>query len=294
MAKLFDETFLKRLEYLHLVSKKVYAGGQRAERRSKRVGSGLEFADHRDYTPGDDLRTMDWTVYARMERLLVRLYEEEEDLMIYLLLDCSQSMALRLGATSKWEQAARLTAALGYLGLANMDRVSVIPFGSKLLGRMPPTRGKNQVFKLFNFIESLETGGPTRMEDCLRKFVHQNKRRGMAVVMSDFYDPAGYDEALNYLRYNRYEPFIIHLYDEDEMKPTLRGDLSLVDCETGDVREITVTPRLLKRYQQVHKEFCERLEQTCKARQLSYFRTPIQVPYDDVVLRIFRSGGFLK
>ena len=125
-------------------------------------------------------------------------------------------------------------------------------------------------------------------------FVHQNKRRGMAVLLSDFYDPRGYDEAVNYLRYNNFEPFVIQLFDEHEAKPSLRGDLSLVDCETGEVRELTVTPRILARYRKLHADFCERLQLYCKSRHISCFRTPIQVPYDEIVLRIFRAGGFLK
>lgn len=294
MSKLFDESFLRRLEYLHLVSRKVYAGTNHAERRSKKVGSGLEFADHRDYSPGDDFRYMDWTIYARMEKMLVRLHEEEEDLLIYFLVDCSRSMSMGIGDTTKFQHAARLAAALAYIGLANLDRVCIVPFGDELKGRLPPTRGKNQIFKVFRALEGIEPGGVTDMAASLRKFVHQNKRRGMAVVLSDFYDPNGYDEALNYLRYNNFEPFIVHLFDEDEMKPDLRGDLSMVDCETGDVREITITPRILARYKQLHDEFCERLEGYCKKRAMSYFRTPIQVPYDEVVLRIFRAGGFLK
>ncbi|MFT7623431.1 MAG: hypothetical protein ACI9WU_002614 [Myxococcota bacterium] len=292
--ELFDEQFLRRLETLHLVSKRVHAGAQKAERRSKKVGSGLEFADHRDYAAGDDLRHLDWRVFARMEKMLVRVYEEEEDLQIYFLLDCSQSMSVGYGGTTKWQHAARLAAALGYVGLANLDRVSVVPFGAQILDRMPPTRGKNQVFKLFRFIEGLETGGVTCMGDSLRKFVHQNKRKGMAVILSDFYDPAGYEDAINYLRYNNFEPMVMHLTDEDEVKAALRGDLTLVDCETGAVREITVTPKLLRRYAQVHKEFCDQLERHCKTKNVSYFRTPIQLPWDDTILQLFRAGGFLK
>jgi uncharacterized protein (DUF58 family) len=294
MTPMFDENFLRRLEYLNLVSRKVYAGSQRAERRSKKVGSGLEFADHRDYSPGDDTRYMDWTVYARMEKMLIRLHEEEEDLLIYFLVDCSKSMSMGVGETSKFQHAARLAAALAYIGLANLDRVCIVPFGDELKGRLPPTRGKNQIFKVFKTLQSIEPGGTTNLNASLKKFVHQNKRRGMAVVLSDFYDPSGYEEALNYLRYNNFEPFVIHLFDDDEMNPSLRGDLSMVDCETGDVREITITPRILKRYKELHDQFCERLEGFCKKRSVSYFRTPIQVPYDEVVLRIFRSGGFLK
>lgn len=294
MSVLFDEAFLRRLEYLHMVSRKVYSGKQRAERRSKKVGSGLEFADHRDYSPGDDFRYLDWQVFARMERMLIRLHEEEEDLQIYILLDCSRSMSLSLGEISKFDQAAKIAAALAYVGLANLDRVAIVPFGEKLEQRLPPTRGKNQIFKVFRFLEGIKPGGPTRLNASLKQFVHQNKRRGMAVILSDFYDPEGYDDALSYLRYNGYEPFAIHLVDELEMTPSLRGDLSVVDCETGEVKEITVTPRMLARYKEVHQEFCRNLEACCKQRQASYFRTAIQVPWDEIVLRIFRAGGFLK
>ena len=294
MSALFDEAFLRRLEYLHLVSRKVYAGRTHAERRSKKVGSGIEFADHRDYSPGDDFRYLDWKVYARMERMLIRLHEEEEDLLVYLLIDASKSMSLSLSATSKFEHAARLAAALAYVGLANLDRVAIIPFGEKLDQQLPIVRGKNQIFKVFRFLEGIKPGGPTRLNHSLKAFVHQNKRPGLAVILSDFYDPAGYEEALSYLRYNNYEPFVIHLYDEEELNPTLRGDLSVVDCETGEVKDITVTPRLLARYREVHQEFCADLESKCKSRQASYFRTPVQVPYDEIVLRIFRTGGFLK
>jgi len=294
VSALFDEQFLRRLEYLHLVSRKVYSGQQRAERRSKKVGSGLEFADHRDYAPGDDFRYLDWKVYARMERMLIRLHEEEEDLSVYLLVDCSKSMAIGSSGTSKFTHAARLAAALGYIGLANLDRVSLVPFGDRLFTRVPPLRGKNQVFKLFRSLEAIEPEGRTALNECVRMFVHQQKRRGMAVLLSDFYDPAGYNEAVNLLRYNGFEPFVIHLFDDDELNPGLRGDLSMVDCETGTVREVTVTPRLLRRYQKLHRDFCDTLEGFCKSRNVSYFRTPIQVPYDEAILRIFRAGGFLK
>lgn len=294
MPTLFDESFLKRLESLHLVSRKVFAGRQRAERRSKKVGSGLEFADHRDYTPGDDVRYMDWTVYARMEKMLLRLHEEEEDLTIYLLLDCSQSMAMGLGESSKFEQAARVAAALAYIGLANLDRVCIVPFGNKLMTHLPPTRGKRQIFKIFNFIEGLTPAGPTHLKDCLKNFVHQHKRRGMAVVLSDFYDPQGYQEALSYLRYHNFEPFMIHLFDEQELNPALRGDIAIVDCETGETREITITPKILARYRCLHVQFCDELESFCRKHNASYVRSPIQCPFDEIVLRIFRAGGFVK
>ncbi len=294
-SRVFDEAFLHRLESLYLVSRKIAAGREHAERRSKKIGSGLEFADHRDYTPGDDIRHLDWQVYARTEKMLLRRYEEEEDLVVYFLLDASRSMGMGLGEVTKLDLAIRLAAALGYVALANLDRMCVVPFGDKILERMPPTRGKNQIFKVFRFLEGIEAGGPTSLEEAARKFVHQNKRRGMVVVLSDFYDPKGYETALNVLRYHGYEVLAVHLFDEAELTPeALRGDLSVIDCETGEMKEVTITPRLLAKYREVHARFSDTLRDFCKKSQIGYFKTPIQVPYDDVVLRIFRSGGFLQ
>jgi len=294
VRSLFDERFLKRLEHLHLVSRKIVAGRQRADRRSKRVGSGLEFADHRDYAPGDDFRYLDWTVYARMEKLLLRMYEEEEDLTVYFLVDASQSMDLRLGETSKFDHAALVAAALAYVALANLDRVCVVPFADRIIDRLPPTRGKNQIFKVFQFLENLPTGGVTNLNQCVRQFVHQNSRRGMVVVLSDFFDPQGFSDGINYLRYNRYEPLVVHLTDDNEINPVLRGDMTIVDCETGRRQDVTITPRVLERYRQLHQELSKGLEQLCRRTEISYFRTPIQIPTDEVVLRIFRAGGFLR
>ena len=142
----FDERFLRKLEYLHIMSKKIAAGQARAQRKTRIVGSGLEFADHRNYSPGDDMRNIDWKVYGRTNKLFLKLFEEEEDLYIYFLLDTSKSMTLGFEPT-KWDYAKQCAAALGYIGLSNLDRVSIIPFSAKLDGRMPPTRGKAQIFK---------------------------------------------------------------------------------------------------------------------------------------------------
>lgn len=288
----FDEKFLRKLDYLYIMSKKIASGAARAQRKTRIVGSGLEFADHRNYSPGDDMRNMDWKVYGRTNKLFLKLFEEEEDLYIYFLLDVSQSMTL--GTPNKWEYAKRTAAALGYIGLSNLDRVSVIPFSSKLDGRMPPTRGKAQIFKIFDFLSSVEPGKHTSLGDAFKTFIAQNKRKGIACVISDFYDPTGFEQGLNYLRYHKFEPIIIHLFDERELDPQLNGELQLVDCETGEIREVTVTPQILKRYRQVWDEFCGEVESYCSKRDILYFRVPIQVPFDDLVLRVFRAGGFLK
>lgn len=288
----FDEAFLKKLEYLYIVSKKIVAGASRAQRKTRIVGSGLEFADHRNYAAGDDLRTLDWKIYARTEKLFLKLFEEEEDLYIYFLVDTSPSM--RMGDPDKWSYARRLTAALAYIGLSNLDRVSVVPFSSALDGRLPPARGKAQIFKVFEFLNSVRPGDTTRLGEAFRTFVTQNKRRGIAVVVSDFYDPEGFEAGLNFLRYHKFEPMVIQLYDERELDPSFRGDLQLVDCETGDVTDVTVTSSLKREYVKAFEAWAEELEEYCLKRNILYFKAPIQVPFDELVLRVFRAGGFLS
>lgn len=289
---LFDERFLRTVEHLHMVSRKVFAGNLRAERRTRKVGSGIEFADHRTYARGDDFRYIDWNLYGRLDRLLLRLFEEEEDLHIYLLVDCSDSMAI--GTPPKLHYAMKVSAALSYVGLANLDRVSIVPFSSKLLGRLPPSRGKNRIFRVFEFLRSCEIGGQTDVAEAMKQFVGQHKRRGLAVLVSDFYDPRGFEEGINTLRYNRFEPFVLQVYDEREAAPNLAGDLTLVDCETGELREVTVSRALLEAYTREHEKYCKELENFCTSRAVPFFRTHTAVPFDELVLRIFRAGGFLR
>jgi len=292
-SKLFDEAFLKKLEYLHMVSRKVFTGNLRAERRTRKVGSGIEFADHRTYSRGDDFRYIDWNLYGRLDKLLLRLFEEEEDLYIYILVDCSDSMAIG-NPLPKMHYAMQIGAALTYVGLANLDRVAIIPFSDHLIGRLPPARGKNRIFRVFDFLRTHEIGGKTQLAECMKDFVTQNKRRGLAVLISDFYDPQGFIDGINTLRYNRFEPFVMQTYDLREAKPHLHGDLSLVDCETGETREVTVSRALLEAYEREHEKYCKDLELFCTGRAVPFFRTHTQIPFDELVLKIFRSGGFLR
>jgi uncharacterized protein (DUF58 family) len=292
MAALFDEAFLKKIELLYLVSKKVFAGSNQAFRRSKKLGAGLDVADFRPYVPGDDLRHIDWNYYAGTRELLIRLFEEEEDLHIYFLVDVSKSM--RVGNGAKFDYARRLSAALGYIGLANLDRVSIVPFADKPLGVLPPSRGRSQIWKLFRFLEQETAPGPTDFDAALRAFVGQTRRRGLAVIISDFYDPAGYVEGLNYLRYHRFDPLVVQVFDEDELSPRLHGDVELVDCETDARVLVTVTPSLLAQYRQAHTDLMNRVEDFCRQKNVLYFRTPVQRPFDELVLQVFRMGGFLR
>lgn len=291
-SKLFDEEFLKKLEYLHMVSRKTFVGTNRADRRMRKIGSGIEFADHRKYSMGDDFRYIDWNVYGRIDKLLLRLFEEEEDLHIYILIDSSKSMLI--GEPLKLHYAMQMAAALTYIGLANLDRVGIIPFSDTLHPHLPMARGKSRIFKVFDFLRQVEAGGHTKLETVTESFIHRYKRKGLAIVISDFYDPDGFEEGINSLRYNGFEPFVLQIYDQREVNPNFHGDLTLVDCETGAAKEITVSKSLLDAYKREHDKYCDELSNYCSSKGIPYFRTHTQIAFDELVLRIFRVGGFLR
>ena len=289
---LFDEAFQRKLEYLSLVSRRVFAGRLRAERRTKKSGSGVEFADHRDYQPGDDFRYLDWNVYQRFEKLLVRLYEEEEDLAIYFILDTSASMAF--GDGQKLRYAKKVCAALAYVGLANLDRVTMVTTSDRVMERMPETRGKARIFKAFRFLRGVKAEGTTDLGDAMRTFVAQNKRRGLAVLVSDLYDPLGFERGINVLRYNRFDPFVVHIVDPREARPDLRGDVRVYDCETGDEREVTVTAKVLARFGEAYAGYLADIDRFCATHQVPYVTARVDMAFDELILRVFRRGGFLR
>jgi uncharacterized protein (DUF58 family) len=289
---LFDDEFQRKLDYLAMVSRRVFAGRMRAERRTKKSGSGVEFADHREYQPGDDIRYLDWSVYQRFNKLLLRLYEEEEDLAIYFIVDASASMAFEDG--KKLRYAKRVCAALAYVGLANLDRVSIASASDHITERMQETRGKARIFKVFRFLKEIEAAGVTDLEDAIKTFVAQNKRRGLAVLISDLYDPRGFERGINVLRYNKFDPFVVHVVDPGDARPKLHGDVLLYDCETGDEREVTVTAKVLDRFAEVHKEYIQEIHHFCTTHQVPYIQADVNVPFDELILRVFRRGGFLR
>src|SRR5437899_8146476 len=215
---LFDSDFLKKLEYLSLVSKRVFRGTLLAQRRTMQLGGGIEFADHREYTAGDDFRYLDWNLYARHEQLLLKRFQEEEDLHVYLFLDCSRSMAF--GAPSKFDFARQVTAALAYIALADLDRIAVIGFADDIVADFPLTRGKGRILSLLKFLETLEpSGADTNLERVATGFIHREQRRGLAVVVSDLYDSNGFQRGLDLLRHRRYEPHIVQIHDRYAKEP---------------------------------------------------------------------------
>ncbi len=291
---LFDAAFLRRIEHLALLARRMANNGQRAARRSKKVGSGIEFADHRDYSPGDDLRHLDWKIFGRSERMLLRQYEEEEDLSVYFLLDRSPSMAMApLGETSLFDRALQITAALAWVSLANLDRVALVPMADGKARPDRPVRGRAQFYRLLRTLSSLRPTGKTSIHASIRDFVRAKPRRGLVVIISDLYDPEGLGDGLRDLAARGFEPMVLQLADERLFQASQLGDLVLVDVETGQTHEVFLTPELIATYREVFEEFAGKVEAAAREVGAKALRVDVGLPFDEVVMKVFRVGGFL-
>jgi uncharacterized protein (DUF58 family) len=289
-VELFDSRFLQKLEYLSLVSRRAFRGQLLAHRRTKQVGSGIEFADHRDYVAGDDYRYLDWNVFARHGQLLLKRFQEEADLHVYLLLDCSRSMAC--GTPPKFDYARQITAALAYIALADLDRVSVIAFAHELLATYPLTRGKQRIVSLLRFLNELRpVGHDTDLQRVSDAFVHRAARTGLTIVISDFFDPRGFQDGVDRLRYHRHEPHLVQLYDQDEANPQLRGELELIDVESERRRAVTVSERSLRQYRRLFVDFLESVRGYARQQGLACVQTTTDLPFDELILRMMRVSG---
>jgi uncharacterized protein (DUF58 family) len=289
---LFDDEFLKKLEYLYLVSKKVFAGKTQAQTRSKKTGWGMEFADYRPYNPGDDLRYLDWNLYGRMEQLVTKLFHEEENLNVYFLLDVSESMTL--GDPSKFDYARKVVAALAYIALANLDSVSIFPFTDELSESLAKVRGKGQILKIFEFLDNIKPVKATDMEAAIGTFCAKIQSPGMVVVISDFFDEKGYAKPLKTLYFAKHDLSAFCIHNLNESEPQYRGSVQFTDSETGEMQMITISPRILKRYQKEYDNYIKTLQETAHRLQCTFLHAITTLPFDDMILNVFRQGRFIK
>jgi uncharacterized protein (DUF58 family) len=298
----FDSAFLAKLERLHLLARRTFPGQSRADRRSRKLGSSLEFADYRNYSPGDDLRSIDWNIYGRLDKLFLKLFEEEEDLHIYLLVDTSASMRwtaahARTGAATrpaKLELARQIAGMLAYIGLANLDRINIHYFAERLGDDLGLGRGKSHFHRALEFLgHTPELAGQTNLTASLREFGQRIKRRGLVVILSDYFDPRGYEEALNFLLYQRFELQLIHVLDPAELNPHLLGDVRLTDSESGEVYEATVNESLARAYEREIATFLAGLDRFCRRHQIGYRRALTEDSAEDFVLDVMRGRGGL-
>ena len=291
-SPLLDPEFLHKLEQLELVSRRIFVGRMKGERKSKRRGSSVEFAEHRNYTFGDDLRHIDWNVYGRLDKLFLKLFLEEEDLHVYTLLDTSLSMDF--GSPTKLRYGKQVAAALSFIGLVNHDRVLMDTFSARLDQGLHGIRGRSQMWRVVQYLEHLEATGQSNLTAAAREFAIRHAGKGVVVVISDFLDKHGYQDALRYLLARNMDIFVIHIMSQEEVEPELVGDLRLVDCEDDETAEITISAPLLKRYKDNLNAFVGGLKEWCTQRGITYIFTTNQFPFDKLILNYLRQRGLVK
>jgi uncharacterized protein (DUF58 family) len=310
-ATLFGADFLKKLERLSLISRKLRAGRMKGERRSVKRGTSIEFADYRNYTPGDDLRRVDWNAYARLERLFLKLFQEEEDLTVHVLVDASRSMdwgdqdplaasddspATPRADTNKLLYAKRTAAALGYIALAGFDRVTVAGFNRQGMQRFAPSRGKGHAVTLLRFIAGLQATGETDLDASLRAYAAYARYPGLCFVLSDFFTAHGGTDGLAALQAGGHEIQVLHLLAPAEVHPELSlvGDLRLRDSETGAVQEVSIDSGLLDLYAEKFAAWQGALENFCRRRGINYVQVTTDTSFEDLVLHYLRRRGVVS
>lgn len=289
---LFSEDFLRQLEHLTMLTRRPVAGHLRGHHRSRRTGSGMIFTDYRPYSPGDDTRNLDWGTYLRLDRLILRLFEEEADLPVYVFVDVSRSMDF--GAPSKFDFARRFAAAIAYIGLINHDRVSLVAFSDGVIEEMPARRGKNQIWRSLHFLERLQAAGGTSLQTAFRGFFGARRTRGLVVLISDFLDRDGFERSFQVIREYGHDVFAVHVTSPEEVEPVLADEVLLVDSETGHSTRTLVTPDLIQAYRETFTRYCAEIESFCRGHGWGYLRTSTQAPLEELMLKALRDEGLLR
>ena len=283
---------LQKLDAISLHARRAFTGASKGEKRSTKRGSSVEFADFRAYNAGDDIRRIDWNAYARFDKLYLKMFLEEEDLDLTLLIDASASM--QFGDPPKLRAASQIAGALGYVGLSNFDRVSASYFGETLRTGFPPSRGKAAMGRLFRFLETGEPSGKADFPLVCKRLALQAKRSGIAVVISDFLFQDGYETGLKTLAARGFETTVVQLLSREELEPSLTGDFKLVDVEDGSMREVSVSASLLRAYKKNLDDYTENLRKFCLRYGMNYVLAPGDIPAEDIVGRMMRASGVVK
>lgn len=297
MEALISPDLMKRLEQLQLLARRRSKSTAKGERRSGARGQSVEFADYRTYVPGDDLRRIDWNLFGRLERLFLKLYEEERELPVTIYLDSSESMSF--GRVSKFDFARQVAAAVGYVALCGFDRVTVEPFPladdqAGLVGELRAVRGRRSAMRFFDNLNRLKAGGTADFNQALRLGAMKHRAQGVIVVLSDFLDPAGYEDGLKSLASRGSEVYAVQILAPEELEPSSYGDLRVIDSETGAEQEVTFGKYRLKAYRATVQNYCRRLQEYCRARGIRYQLAQSDTPIDDLLLKAMRTGGMWR
>ncbi len=288
---LLTPDLLRRLEQFQLLAQRRAKSSLKGERRSRARGQSVEFADYRNYVVGDDFRYLDWNLYGRLDKLFLKLYEEERELPVTIYLDASESMTF--GKPAKFDFARQIAAAIGYVALSGFDRVSVFAFPDEeidpaLRGALRSVRGKKSALGYFSDLARLTARGSAQFNEALRRGALQARHSGVAVILSDFLDPAGYETGLGALVGRGFQIHAVQVLAPEEIQPTQFGDLKLVDSETGAMQEVTFGRYRLTAYQKTVQNFCQRLREFCQSRGIHYFRTASNAPLEELLLKQLR------
>ena len=301
---LLTPELLRRLEQFQLLAARRAKSSAKGERRSRARGQSVEFADYRTYVHGDDFRYLDWNLYGRLERLFLKLYEEERELPVRIFLDASESMTF--GTPRKFDFARQVAAAMGYVALCGFDRVSVIPFPGApngtgvdpaarsmelaARGALRTVRGKKSGLQFFQNLNALTAGGSAALNEALRRGALEARQTGLAVVLSDFLDPAGYEDGLKALTARGFQVDAVQILAPEELEPTTFGDLRMVDSENGATQEVTFGRYRMKAYQQTVQNFIQRLREFCQTRGVNFFSVSSGTSLDDLLLKQLRKA----
>lgn len=292
---LFDESTLRKLNQLTLVASRVRSGAMKGERRSSRRGSSVEFADYRNYAPGDDLRRLDWNIYARLERPFIKLLEEEEDLAVHILVDGSQSMNWGEAEENKFNYALRLAAGLGAITLASGDVLSIgLLQRGTVMTEFGPLRGQASLTRLFRFLTDLEPGGETDLNRSMRDYSIIPRRAGLVILISDLFASDGYETGLRQLMGRGHEAALIHVLAPDELDPPLAGDLQLIDSETNHEQDVSLDGGLRERYRARAQAWIQSTQADCRKHGIRYLDVITNQAWDQTLLLEMRRAGFVK
>ncbi len=293
--ELIDGTLMSKLDQVDVLSRKIFAGKLQGERRSKKRGISVEFADYRHYVHGDDLRFVDWNIYARLDKLFLKIFLEEEDLSLIIAIDASASMDW--GNPGKFMFAQQLAMALGYIGLTNQNRVSLYSFRADGVQPLSSLRGRRRTREMGSWLLDLEPGGPGGFNEAMRQIALGRQGKGVMVILSDFMFKEGYDKGLRYLSGGGYDTYCLQILSPEEVDPAkhgLAGDLKLTDIEDGDTAEVTISATLLKRYKDNLDAYCGALREFCVRRGIMHLTIDTSVDLTVLLLDYLRKRGLLK
>ncbi len=285
--ELYDAEFLASLRTLRIVARRVTGGGRFADQRSKDLGSGIEFRDFRPYAPGDELKSVDWNIYRRLGRVVLRLFEEWEDLPLYLLPDVSESTVLE--DPPRLIAGLRTALALASISLGQHDPVGIYPFADGLVSKQRPKAGKRRLLRFAAELAAIPNGGATNTPKALRAFHALKLRPGLAVVISDFYDPAGLEPVLAELRKLRHRLLLVQLVRKSDREPDLQGDVRLLDCETGEHADVSISGEVLAKYREAHDKFERDLTKFAAGRGVGLLRLDVEEPVVPQLASIFEG-----